>query len=328
MSEKNDIALSIVVPIYNNQSTLKELVQRISETCQKCCEKSYEVILVDDGSKDMSWEIIRELSSKFVRGIKFSRNFGQHSALKAGFAASSGQNVIMLDADLEDDPEIIEKIFAKLVEGFDICYTNLIAGNEGSLRKTSKFFQKYTNNSNPEFAGKQIGTMRGFNRRVLGSILRYGERRPVYGPLITALGFSHAFVDVNIDGAKGSHSSYTFRKRIKLALDYLIGYTSVITGFFMAASFVAFLASISYAALIVIQYIFFDIALPPGLSFLAIAMLLLFSVLYFGIGIMGIYMQRLLDENLQRPIYIVAETTDSSFEEEFLKEEMFHVRRD
>lgn len=328
MSAISILSLSIVVPVYNNAVTLGELVERIGETCEKCVDGSYEIILIDDGSTDKSWEFITQLSSSKVKGFRLSRNFGQHSALKAGFAHSRGCHVVMLDADLEDSPEIIQQIHTELIDGADICYTNFVEGESAKLRKSSKLFQKFANHKNKKLLGKNIGTMRGFNRKVLSAILRYGERRPVYGPLITSLGFRQAIVDVEVNDIKGKTSSYTFMKRLKLGIDHMVGYTSIVTTFFMIAGFAAFAGSLCYAGLIILQYLFFDVALPPGLSIIIIGMLLLFSVLYFGVGIIGIYMQRLLEENLQRPLYIVSETTaeNDGFVEEIGKVQ--DVRRD
>lgn len=328
MSKQTITALSIIVPVYNNAVTLSELVERICKTCDNCTGGNFEILLIDDGSMDDSWKIIRSFSNQKVRGLRFSRNFGQHSALKAGFAHSRGEHLIMLDADLEDAPELIEQIYEKLLNGADICYTNFVEGAAAKLRQSSKLFQRFANHSNKAVLGKNIGTMRGFNRKVLNAILRFGERRPVYGPLITSLGFEQAIVDVKVDGVKGKTSSYTFSKRLKLAVDHMIGYTSIITVFFMIAGFVAFLGSLGYAGLIVIQYLFFDIALPPGLSVIIIGMLLLFSILYFGVGIIGIYMQRLLEENLQRPLYIISEATNEPQAFEIKIGELSDVRRD
>ena len=320
--------LSLVIPVYNNHSSLEELVERISTACHSCCGSAFEVILVDDGSSDQSWKLMSELASSRVVAVRLSRNFGQHAALKAGFAHCRGQFVIMMDADLEDNPADIIPIFNKLKEGFDVCYTNLVANRQNTLRTTSKLFQKYANYSNKAIKGKNIGTMRGFNRKVLAAIFRFGERRPVYGPLITELGFKQAIVDVAVQDKKGRQSSYSFKKRMSLALDYIIGYTTLISKFFMIASTVAFLASLIYAIVIFVQYVLVGNQLPPGLSLIMIVLLLLFSILYFGIGVIGMYMQRILHENLQRPLYIVAETIGGLDKLEQGSGETTIVRRD
>lgn len=328
MKKFTNPTLSLVIPVYNNQTSVKELVSRISEVCQECCDSSYEVILVDDGSHDDSWEIITQLANKHTKGFRLSRNFGQHAALKAGFSYCTGDYIIMMDADLEDDPKEITRILHELTHGCDLCYTNLISEKLNGVRATSKLFQKYANYTNKEIRGKNIGTMRGFNRKVLNAILRFGERRPVYGPLITGLGFKQTVIDVQVYTKRGQQSSYSFKKRASLALDYMIGYTSLVSKFFLLASTIAFLVSFIYGLIIFGQYILFGNQLPPGLSLVVVLLLLLFSILYFGVGVIGMYMQRILHENLQRPLYVVSEITEENEMSESSSKEFYNVRRD
>ena len=300
--------LSIVVPVYNNAKTLPELIERIITSCRQACSNSFELILVNDGSADASWSIITAHGDERVRGVNFARNFGQHSALKAGFVAAKGQHIIMMDADLEEKPEVIGEIMSVLKTGIDICFTAYGTDQKRSGRMTSRFFHRLASYLAGTRSADTMATMRGFNCKVRDAILRFGERRPVYGPLITALGFTSKTIKVELPQRKGRNSSYTFGKRLRLAGDYLIGYTNLPSTFFMAASGIAFLATLTYSALIAIQYVVFGSPLPPGTSLLIILVLLLFSVLFFGIAIMGLYLKRLLEETLSRPLYLIAET--------------------
>lgn len=305
--------LSVLIPVYNNRSTLQELITRVTQTCEKLCADAYEVILVDDGSVDDSWAIICAFDSPNVTGLKLSRNFGQHAALKASFVQASGRFMIMLDADLEDPPELIQDIYTQLKKDqFDICYTRLVAEKGQKTRWTSRLFQKVSQMLGTHTNIENIGTMRGFNEKVKAAILRYGERRPVYGPLITSLGFTYTFVDLALEGNKGRNSNYGFRKRLQLGIDHLIGYSKVASTFFLIASLASTLGTVTYAGTIIIQYLFFGNAMPPGISLLIVVILILFSILFFGIGIIGIYLQRVLDETLGRPLYVIAETSSSA----------------
>lgn len=304
----SSLELSVVVPVYNNASTLPELLDRIIAACEQCCTGDFECLLVNDGSVDASWAIISSHPDERVRGLNFARNFGQHSALKAGFAAAAGQYVIMMDADLEERPEVIKEMLPILKGGTDVCFTAYSENYNRNGRVTSRMFHRLSSYLTGTRTSNNMATMRGFNRNVLGAILRYGERRPVYGPLIAGLGFTSETLLVELPSRKGQVSSYTFGKRLRLAGDYLIGYTNIPSTFFMAASALAFLATFIYSAVITFQYLFLGSRFPPGISLMIVLMLLLFSILFLGIAIVGLYLKRLLEETLSRPLYVVAET--------------------
>ena len=312
MTDEFEPIVSIVVPVYNNEVTLEELSRRVKAVCEQCCDGRFELIFIDDGSTDKSWEVITALASNNIKGLRLSRNFGQHAAFKAGFVHCKGNYIIIMDADLDDDPALIAPILDRLRGGVEICFTVGESNGRRSGRLTSRIFHKITNNKNPVLADKTPGTMRGFTENVLNAILRYGERRPVYGPLITGLGYRQDFITRPTPENQHSNSSYSFTKRLRLAVDYAVGYTNIASFFFVFASFVAFLGSTVYAAIITVQYFYFGVQLPPGLSLLTLLLLMLFAILYLGIGIIGIYLQRLLNESLARPLYLISETTDAS----------------
>lgn len=304
----SSLELSIVVPVYNNATTLPDLLSRIISTCESVCSGSFEVLLINDGSIDESWSIISSNDDERIRGISFARNFGQHSALKAGFAAAQGNYIIMMDADLEEKPEVIGPILNALKSGKDICFTAYTNNFKRNGRVTSRMFHRVASYLTGTRSSNNMATMRGFNRKAHAAILKYGERRPVYGPLIAGLGFTSDVIQVELPQRKASTSSYTFKKRLNLAADYLIGYTNLPSAFFMTASMTAFLATLIYSAVIMFQYVFLGSQLPAGTSLLIIIVLLLFSVLFFGMAIIGLYLKRLLEEALNRPLYIVAQT--------------------
>lgn len=327
--ELSYIELSIIIPVYNNSGTLIELIEQVDAAC-KLVSDDFEIILIDDGSRDESWNLISSLKVKSVNGLRLSRNFGQQSALKAGFSEARGQYIIMMDADLEENPSVIPDIVAELRSGFDICYTAYPDTMKKNGRRTSRLFHRLVSVIAKNDNTPNIATMRGFKRGVLDGILRHGERRPVYGPLIVGLGFTSTTLDVDMPETKGKESSYNFRKRVSLAMDYLIGYTNLPAIFFLIAGGASFLLTTIYAAVIVIQYLIIGNQLPPGISLLMFVMLLMFSMLFFGIGIVGLYLHRLLAESLDRPLYLISER--SGLENKSTKDDTFkevsNVRRD
>jgi dolichol-phosphate mannosyltransferase len=192
--------------------------------------------------------------------------------------------------------------------GTDICFTAYSDDHNHNGRVTSRMFHRLSSYLTGARTSNNTATMRGFNRNVLGAILKYGERRPVYGPLIAGLGFTSETLVVELPSRKGHISSYTFGKRLRLAGDYLIGYTNIPSTFFMAASGLAFLGTLIYSAAITFQYLFMGRQFPPGISLMIVLMLLMFSILFLGIAIVGLYLKRLLEETLSRPLYVVAAT--------------------
>lgn len=304
-------SLSIVIPVYNNSATMDQLVAETKLACAGVCGDAFEILLVEDGSRDDSWAAIQRNAGETVIGIRLSRNFGQHAALKAGFAHARGDVVIMMDADLEDPPEYVAAVYKEISSGnCDICFSRLTTETGKRNRMTSKIFHRVSQQLDDHFSLADIGVMRGFTRKVRDAILRFEERRPVYGPLTTSVGFKQGVVDVPLMQDKGGQSNYTFSKRARLAIDYLIGYTNIPVYFFLIASVASFVGSFGYGAVIVVQYLIFGSALPPGISLLMVMILFMFSILFFGIGVMGIYISRILTETLNRPLYLVAEATD------------------
>lgn len=290
-----------------------------------------EIILVDDGSRDDSWPIVAGSESPHVRALRLSRNFGQQAALKAGFAEATGRYVIMMDADLEDDPAMIPVIHRELRGPVDICYTAYPDKNKRNARRTSRLFHRAVASIAKADHTPNIATMRGFSRKVLDAILRYRERRPVYGPLMVGMGFPSTTIEVEMPDRKGINSNYNLAKRVRLAMDYLVGYTNLPAVFFMVASGISFLATTAYSASIIIQYLIMGNQLPPGISLLMVVILLLFSMLFFfGIGIVGLYLHRLLDESLDRPLYLIAERKQSTAcaPADIQSKGDLHVRRD
>lgn len=304
-------SLTVVIPVYNNAATMDQLVRETKAACENVCGQGYEILLVEDGSRDDSWQKICDNSDEHVFGLRLSRNFGQHAALKAGFAHARGDIIIMMDADLEDPPEYVATIYEAIANGScDICFSRMTTDGVNKNRLTSRMFHRVSQKLDNHFLLSEIGVMRGFTSYVRDAILRYGERRPVYGPLTTSVGFRQGVVDVPLPENKGQQSNYTFAKRARLAIDYVIGYTNIPVHFFMWASVLSFLFSFGYGAIIAIQYLIFGNDLPPGFSLLMVLVLFLFAILFFGIGVMGIYISRILTETLRRPLYLVADATE------------------
>ena len=301
--------ISIVVPVYNNESSLRELVTRIAAAL---ATQAYEVLFVNDGSRDRSLNILRELAAEnpCVRVISLSRNFGQHPAIGAGFARARGSHVVLMDADLQDAPEDIPLLLARLQQAqAEVAYT-VRAGREkgGGSRLTSRLYHYVFSRIVKADLPQNIGTLRLFTRRVLEAVNAYPEYAAVYGPLMLFIGYKRTFVEVKHYARAHGKSSYSFMRRLSLAANSLVSYTSVPHTASMVVGISISLAALMYAVVLLIQYVVLGRALPPGLTLVVLLLTLMLGSLMTTLGILGSYVFRVYQEVLRRPRYHIEES--------------------
>ncbi len=299
--------ISIVLPCYRTAKYLRELYRRLVAACEGC-DSEFEIIMVDDGSPDECWEIILELAAgdSRVKGIHLSRNFGQHPAICAGLDVASGDVIVLMDADLQDRPEDIPKLISALNDAVDVVYTVKESNREAFLTRITsqiyhRVFSQLTNTQVPQ----HIGTLRVFTRRFLRSMYLYTERNILVGPLMFHMGFEHAIVQVARDDRQGGSSSYSFRKRLALAIDSLLSYTDLPHRFLILFGGIVLFVTIAYSIGLVVQRIFVT-TLPSGLTLLAILLTMSLGATMIGLGVIGIYVFRVYQQVLHRPRYLIS----------------------
>jgi glycosyltransferase involved in cell wall biosynthesis len=305
------VKISIVIPVFNNEATLQELTKRITATLPTC-ENTYEILFINDGSRDKSLSILKELAYSMpeVKVINLSRNFGQHPAICAGFEHSRGEITILMDADLQDRPEYIVDLVRKLLdEGADVAYT-IKKSDEKKLtsRVTSSLyhyiFSRIVNTEVP----LNIGTFRAFNRKFLQALLQFKEVNVLYGPLMFFMGFKSSFLELPYHERPHGKSSYTFRKRLQLAVNSLISYTDIPHRLSMMFGMVLFLVSLLYGLIFTLEYFLFGASLPGGMTLILLVLCLTLGSLMMSLGVIGSYVFRVYQETLSRPRYLVQET--------------------
>ncbi len=300
--ENSDMQLSLIIPVYNNASSLEELTRRIATTLDSL-DIDYEVVLANDGSRDDSWVVIQRLSAVQPRilALNLSRNFGQHAAIKAALTYASGQQMVLMDADLEDHPENIPRLLDAMTPGIDAVYTTV---GEARQRISSGLFHRMSNSILRSSVPETVGTFRLFSRKFADAMLQHPERRPVWGPIMHGMGFSHSVVHLH-DRIERSTSSYTFLKRARLGLDFLVANTAIPFAVIFLTSLLLFAGTFLYAAVIIIQALFFQSGAPSGVALITFLILVLFGFNFLFMSIIGIYINRLMVEVLQRPVFIV-----------------------
>ncbi|MBX3017649.1 MAG: glycosyltransferase family 2 protein [Bdellovibrionaceae bacterium] len=305
------IEYSVVIPVYNNSATVRELFERLVLTFTSL-GKSFEVLLINDGSRDTSLEVLRTIATEDVRCkvLSLSRNFGQHPAICAGFENAKGSRIVLMDADLQDSPEDIPYLIRQMDESeVDVVYCIKKRGEKKfSSRITSVLyhytFSKIVRTSVPT----NVGTFRMFNRKFLDALLRFKEVEVLYGPLMFFMGFRSSFVTLDFRDRSNGKSSYTFTKRLKLAVNSLISYTDIphkVSIYF--GSLLLFIV-IVWGTTIFIQFAMLGRALPTGLTLLVLVSLISLGSILVFLGIIGTYLFRIYQEVLNRPRYLVAES--------------------
>lgn len=299
--------LSIVIPCFNEESLVDEMLARVLGAVQKTCPNSYEVILVDDGSSDATWSLIEKAAERTtgVVGIKLSRNFGHQFALRAGLEQAQGDAVFIIDADLQDPPELLEPMYKELRAGSDVVYGLRVSReSESFLKKLTAFtFYRILDKLADVSIPKDTGDFRIMSRKVVNALLRMPERDCFTRGMVSWLGFKQTPFKYERKARVSGETKYPFRKMVRLAIDALLSFSSKplrLCGYF--GIFSAFV-SIILAIHIVISYFMHQTV--PGWASLGVIVTIFSSVQLFSLSLLGEYVSRIYIEGKRRPLYLV-----------------------
>lgn len=302
------VEISVVIPVYNNAESLDELTAELIETLQGI-STGFEVVYVNDGSKDTSAEVLKRLSAQHpqVKSIILSRNFGQHPAICAGFEHVAGQIIVLMDADLQDRPKYIPDLINTLKStGADVAYSVKVSPeNRSTSHLTSKLYHYLFSRLVQAYVPMNIGTYRAFTRKFLNAALQFKEVNVLYGPLMFYMGFKSSFIELpNVERPHGK-SGYTFAKRLRLAVNSLISYTDIPHRASMWLGGGLLGASALYGVLVVLQYLLLGSRMPGGSTLILLVLCLTLGSVMLSLGIIGSYVYRVYQEVLRRPRYLV-----------------------
>ncbi|MEI6083877.1 MAG: glycosyltransferase family 2 protein [Verrucomicrobiota bacterium] len=304
---------SIVIPVYNEQDNLPELYARLT-TVLKGLGEPYEIIFIDDGSRDNSRELIRKIATQdaWVRGLFFSRNFGHQPAISAGIDHARGAAVVAMDADLQDPPEVIPQLIETWRKGFEVVFGVRKKRKESFLKRAAYavFYRLLHSMANLDIP-LDAGDFSLMDRKVVDMLKKMPERNRFIRGLRSWVGFKQTGIEYERDARHAGEPKYNFTRLLKLAFDGFMSfsYVPLRIAFWMGlASFALCLVYIAYA-------LYGKFALgtnPPGWTSLMIAVMMLGGVQLVLIGIVGEYIARIYDEVKQRPFYVVGETVNSN----------------
>jgi dolichol-phosphate mannosyltransferase len=298
--------LSVVVPLFNESTLIKDLVNRVKKNITLLTE-DYEIILVDDGSQDQTWELI-EIECKQeerIKGIKFSRNFGHHYAITAGLHKSSGEWVVVMDGDLQDRPEVIPDLYKKSQAGYDVVFVSRQNRPEKIYYRIAQkiFYWSLKKLSGVDFDSRQAN-FSIINKKVVDAFMKFPENARFYGSTIKWLGFKRTFILADHGTRHSGKPSYTLKKRIKLALDIILSFSERPLKFAISCGLV--LSSISILLAIWIVYGNFKWGYSvTGWPSVIVSVLFSGGFILTVLGIMGIYIGRIFQEVKGRPLYII-----------------------
>jgi polyisoprenyl-phosphate glycosyltransferase len=302
--------LSVVSPVYRAENILEVLVDRIKKSVPKEFNQ-LEIVLVEDHGPDLSWNVIEVLATKHkeIKGVKLSKNFGQHYAITAGLDFCSGDWIVVMDCDLQDQPEEISKLFAKAKEGYDVVLARRFERKDHFIKTTfSKLFYSslsYLTGSDQDSTVANFGI---YSKKVIEAIVSMRESIRYFPTMVKWVGFRTARIDVEHASRLEGQTSYNFKKLLNLALDIILAYSDKPLRLTIKFGLLLSLSSFVFSIYTLISWTLGKIVVL-GYASLLISIWFLSGCILMTIGIVGLYVGKTFQGVKNRPIYIVEKRT-------------------
>ena len=302
--------ISVIIPIFNEIANIRPLLKRLQPVMQQLAVE-YELIFVNDGSKDGSIELIKEFADRYseVKFIDFSRNFGHQIAVTAGLDKSTGAAVVIIDADLQDPPEVIIDLYNKMQTGYEVVYARRRSRQGESWLKlwTAKKFYRILSKITSISIPIDTGDFRIIDRKIVEVLKNMPEKSKYLRGQISWIGFNQTFVEYDRQERLEGETGYTYRKMLRFAIDGITAFSDlplkIVTYFGFLVSFFAFFMTL-YA--LYSRYILEDY--EPGWASLMISVLFIGGVQMIAVGIIGEYLSRMNNNSRNRPLYVIKDT--------------------
>ncbi len=310
MEKSKKIHISVVTPVYGCENCLELLYQRLEATLETITAH-FEIIMVNDASPDNAWKMIQHLASQDqrVKGINLSRNFGQHYAITAGLDYAKGEWVVVMDCDLQDQPEEIVKLYNKTQEGFDVVFGRRYARQDNYFKQLgSKLFYKVYGYFTETSVDNTVANFSIIAKKVVKEFRKLSEHSRSYPLFINWLGFNYACVDIEHAKRGEGKSAYTFRKLMHLAIDSIVSQSNKPLRLSIKFGFLMSFISVLYAIWLTIRYFIYSVPVE-GWTSVMVSIYFLSGLLFCNMGFLGLYIGKIFDETKTRPLYIVQETT-------------------
>lgn len=306
-NENNKIHYSVVIPVFNEEEVLNELYERLTKVMTALRE--YEIVFIDDGSRDKSFEILKSLheQDRRVKVVKFSRNFGHHIAITAGLDFAKGDAIILMDSDLQDPPEEILKLSEKFQQGYDIVYAIRQSREDPLLKRICAYlFYKLFKIFGKIELPQNTGVFRIISRRVVEHLHSCGEKSRFITGLISWTGLSSIGIEIKRDERYAGQSKYNFLKSAKLAANAIISFSTFPLHIVSIAGFIIATVSFIFGICMLARKLFFGMA-ASGYASIIVSIFFLGGVQLMMIGAIGEYIGKIYTEVQNRPLYVIKE---------------------
>lgn len=300
--------ISIVSPIYKAEYFVEKLVFEIQKA-MKTLDVDYEIILVDDRSKDNSWQKMKEQSllNPNVKSVRLSRNFGQHPAIMAGLSQAKGEWIVVMDCDLQDQPKEIIKLFQKAQEGFEVVQARRKNREDNFLKKlSSKVFSKVYSYFTDTKYDNEIANFGIYHKKVIQSILEISDYIKFFPLFVEFVGYKSTSIIVEHAPRDSGTTSYSFSKLVSLAFNTIISFSNKPLKLFVKFGMVISLLSFCVGIYYIYQAMHNEIEVL-GYTSIIVSIWFLSGVIITTIGVAGIYIGKIFDQTKNRPVYIIDE---------------------
>jgi glycosyltransferase involved in cell wall biosynthesis len=302
-----DPYFSIVMPVYNESGNLQELHRRLTSVLRGL-GRSYELLFIDDGSNDSSFEVLKQLhqEDRNVHVIAFSRNFGHHIALTAGLDEARGEAVVMIDSDLQDQPESIPLLYEKFQQGYDVVYgIPQVKKHSIFKRATSRMFVWLINRLRSGDEPINTHLFRIASRDVIDVVKRCREQSRFLLGLFSWVGYRQTGVEVPHAARRVGETKYSLVRMVSLALDTIIGFSWVPLRLATVLGFTVSLGSFAFGGWLIVRKLLYD-TIASGWTSTMVTLVMLGGVQLLALGVLGEYIGRIYVESQDRPLYVVA----------------------
>lgn len=311
----NKKTLDIVIPVYNEEECLPQLIERLFSLKQKMLNAELRFIFVNDGSRDSSARMLSDFAREnaCVSVINFSRNFGHQIAITAGIDFATAEYVAVIDADLQDPPELIEELYKKALEGYDIVHAKRLTrkGETAFKRLTAKLFYRLMKKMCDIEIPMDTGDFRLISKRVARELRGMRERHRYVRGMIPWIGFPSATVTYNRDERYAGETKYPLRKMVAFSKDAIFSFSRTpLKVANLVGWVIVCLGILGSFAMLYIK--FFTTLAVPGITAMLITVVIIGGIQIIMLGIIGEYIGRMFEEAKNRPLYIVAETKNLS----------------
>lgn len=299
--------ISVVIPVYKAEKFLHEFYYRLKSSLETITD-DFEIIMVEDCGNDSSWEIIQDLQKKDknLKGIQFTRNFGQHYGITAGLDHCTGEWVVVMDCDMQDRPEEIPRLYAKALEGHDMVLAVRTERQHPLHRRATSwiFYKAFNYLTDMKYDGR-IGNFRIMSIKVVDQFCLMREQLRFFGGLLYWMGFPTVTLNVAHAERCEGKSTYTYRKLWKLAMDTIIAYSDKPLRLCVKFGFILSFFSMLLAVYIIYKYLRYGVPVM-GWSSLMVSLYFIGGAIIATLGIIGIYIGKTFDETKKRPLYIIS----------------------